>query len=796
MPRQIWNEGRVVGYSAYEVYVKHAMSIDPDHEPATEKEWLASMMAMGSSMLLRIGKTEASYIDVEFPSDSRLCAANNIIASVFTGAGYVGAGVADTEHKWCTKVTDYGPLISNDAVFSPSGNNVPLSTTELSDTHKSYIREYMKIVDGIVLQPGTWTTNSNRPPQKDFTPTLAKVPTLRISFSEPITTPFFLLLTGFTNRSVVAGVTGFFDPQKAGDTGFGSAVNTQSPQDGDFLGPWAFPWAAKVIFSIPSAYINYFIANKFTRELPTGDDVVTVKSDPIIDIPDAKDDSGLSNLHQYYGALSKWSTRGKIHELNISGDTGSVLSIYQREPMLPPALHGSKVFKLGVYDAFPIDVISPGTVKLYNDTYKYGNSQYTGDYLADSLETYVHQNYAFIRDTSTDTKHSAPVISAKPNVILPNGESGTYQLHQLCPTNSGGLAKIPVASVGFNESLDKPVRCRITTGLSSVTSLSMCDANGDNYNTAGNAGVITIPIKYIGTSDYTSQYESDSINWSNTLIDMLHNNKSAKLTLAISSANPDTANTYDISRLFDDTPVSAMFTHGTTVRQAKLKVPVAGNTWSNLGDEYDGYLRVLLKIYTTEIGTISKFTLTFYALLKDDLTVTRGSSDTDGVYQTSGFYWRGQFDDAIRCWGTSKEPVYPIFGTTIPGTLSTASTAVLRTYKYSNEEAPEELLNTFDGKYNGFTSWQPNVRVVAGNVQGGDVISIIDQSIVLDTLSKCMSNNAGGPNSSATFTFKSSNGCTLLPNNGYGSPLTKAEVDEIYTMCTVGRDVHGTYVVM
>ena len=46
MPRQIWNEGRVVGYSAYEVYVKHALSVDPDHEPATEKEWLASMMAM------------------------------------------------------------------------------------------------------------------------------------------------------------------------------------------------------------------------------------------------------------------------------------------------------------------------------------------------------------------------------------------------------------------------------------------------------------------------------------------------------------------------------------------------------------------------------------------------------------------------------------------------------------------------------------------------------------------------------------------------------------------------------
>ena len=57
MPRQIWNEGRVQGYSAYEIYLKQALSDDPDLQPATEREWLASSIACGSSMVVKIPKT-------------------------------------------------------------------------------------------------------------------------------------------------------------------------------------------------------------------------------------------------------------------------------------------------------------------------------------------------------------------------------------------------------------------------------------------------------------------------------------------------------------------------------------------------------------------------------------------------------------------------------------------------------------------------------------------------------------------------------------------------------------------
>lgn len=371
MPRQIWNEGRVVGFSAYEVYLKHALSIDPNHEPATEKEWLASMMAMGSSMLLRIGTTSETYIDVPFPADSRLCAANNILASVFTGEGYVG-NAATSEHVWCTKVTDYGPLIANSSSRSPS--TVGVQTAEnirtkdenisLSDIEKSSIREYMKIVDGIIIQPGTWVTNSNKPPQKDFTPELAQVPTLRIAFSEPVTEPFFILLTGFTNRSVVTGVTGFFDPQRPPiDVGYDSAVNTQSPQDGDFLGPWAFPWAAKIIFSVPSAYISYFMNNKYTRELPEGSEAVTVKSDAIIDMKQSAPGDG------YPSSWQDTSISAYVTDINLSGEDAAVLATYMHthnNTSIPPALYGAVVGGDGAVKFYPVDTVAPGAAKIYD----------------------------------------------------------------------------------------------------------------------------------------------------------------------------------------------------------------------------------------------------------------------------------------------------------------------------------------------------------------------------------------------------------------------------------------------
>jgi hypothetical protein len=422
MPRQIWNEGRVVGYSAYEVYVKHALSVDPDHEPATEKEWLASMMAMGSSMLLRIGVDPVGlaydglhYRDIQFPEDSRLCAANTIMASFFDGEGYVGTvSPSDDLTGWATKVTSYGSLINNNSTSYPSGTIdtdgtiPPTGIKEITNTTiVPRIKEYMKIVDGIIIQPGTWTDNPNTPPQKDFKPTLSKYPRLRIAFSERITTPFFLLLTGFTNRTVVDGTTGF-------DT----AVNTLSPSDGDFLGPWAFPWSAKVIFSVPSSFINYFMNNNYTRQLKTGTSEISVKSDTIIDLKQ-NHNSDLSSI--YFSNEDTDSTLpAKVVDINILGDDAAVFATYMHsdnDVKLPPALYASLVNSEGDTKFEPVDTVAPGSLHLYRgDTASESSITITK---AKTLEANAKGATAFMRDEGSDedSKSSASYVVYELNQI-------------------------------------------------------------------------------------------------------------------------------------------------------------------------------------------------------------------------------------------------------------------------------------------------------------------------------------------------------------------------------------------
>lgn len=251
MPREIYNEGRVVGLSAYETYVKQHLSEDPNTPPATEREWLASSLAMGSSLLLKVPNVSQAddahtFLDIYLPTNSKLAAANTIVATFFDGDAIFSG-------NWATKVTDYGQLISNTSSSSPSGDVGPTGTiprktlSDLSDTKKQQLSDYIKIYDGVVIQPGNWVDNTSKPPQKDFKANLANpYPRVRLHVLGPITSNPLILLTGFTIRSVLAGTVGQ-------DT----SVNTTSPQDGDFLGPAVFPWAAKIVFSVPSSYMTY-----------------------------------------------------------------------------------------------------------------------------------------------------------------------------------------------------------------------------------------------------------------------------------------------------------------------------------------------------------------------------------------------------------------------------------------------------------------------------------------------------------------------------------------------------------
>lgn len=361
MSRTLWNEGRVVGYSAYEVYIRQLMADDPTATPASEKEWLTSMLALGGSMLLYVAADATDslhYVEYDLPEGCRLVAANNILASFFIGNAYL----ADASAHWPSKVVDYGPLISNTEESHPTGNLVPPANVDLedfSDDTLNAMKNYMKVVDGLVIQPGTWTVNSpSLNPYEDFSPTLAQVPKIRLMIDGAVDTPFFILLTGFTDKGIIGGM-----------VKTNSAVNTSDPANGDFLGPAAFPWATKILFSVPSAFVNKFVATKseYVREFPKGETALKNDMGAVIDMATCNPELYYFNHTEYLDATKD------IEVISITGidEHSAVLMTYQPSDNLPPALYGSMLWNghVGLWPAAPIDTVAPGTPKIFDRLY-------------------------------------------------------------------------------------------------------------------------------------------------------------------------------------------------------------------------------------------------------------------------------------------------------------------------------------------------------------------------------------------------------------------------------------------
>lgn len=390
MPSNIYNEGRVVGYSAYEVYVRHSRSVNPDVEPATEVEWLSSTIGMGASMLLKISTDNTSgyhYRDFQFPSNTRLAAANTILGSLFLGeADFNNSG-------WAQKVTSYGPLLTNDSnrpivgTHTHSTIEYPVSlTSQLSEIQQNQLNEYIKIVDGIVIQPGDWYNTENTPP-KDLAPNMAEYPRVRIYFSDKIEHEFYVLFTGFTIRTILQGV-----------SGLDGSTDTEDnvPEDGGFLGPAIFPWANKIVFSVPNSYIDAWMKNKYSRRLTkdgvTPSNYTDVKVQTITDIDE-------TSLTDYYdNDLSALKHVIKVKASNArTNNPFNVLTVYQRYSVLPPALYAHIVDTTGTSNvsAYPVDVVSPGTVKVYRESELDGKSRI--DKIND-LETNAPMNIGFVKD--------------------------------------------------------------------------------------------------------------------------------------------------------------------------------------------------------------------------------------------------------------------------------------------------------------------------------------------------------------------------------------------------------------
>lgn len=486
MARELYNMGRVTGFSAYEIYVKQHASEDPVNPPASEREWLASSLAMGASMLLKIpantahGDTDNWVLDIQFPSDTILCAANTIIASFFRGEGVYNG-------NWATRVSSYGDLISNTSGSSPNGNlnhgsTIPQGTVDdWNETEKDTLADYMKIVDGIIIHPGTWLNSSKTPPQKDFAPNMGDYPRIRLHIRGPINNDLQILLTGFTIRTVVKGM-----------TGLDGSTNTTAPQNGDFLGPGQFPWAAKVIFSVPSSYISFFAAGAYKRKLPSTAASKTVKDTAVIDMQTSKPETYYESQHQAA------RVQVNVDDYTTLGDGTAVLTVYQKSSKFPPAIWGTFVDFKGTNYLNPLDIVAPGSVKMFEDATEEELKEY---------ENLFDGTFSINKNTEDGTIE----IIGPDGTLVPAAEVSVQDANYTSPTSDATKAKVLVTKTGK------------LTGLS----LSMSSGTSGTQYTIGSDGASNATIgntSYDKGSQTKLAPSSSNINWA-MLLEALANNK-------------------------------------------------------------------------------------------------------------------------------------------------------------------------------------------------------------------------------------------------------------------------------
>ena len=166
MPQEIYNEGRVVGLSAWEIFKRDALSsgMPPETIP-NESQWLTAMIGAGSSMILKVpANTDKGVIDIELPSDSNLTASGVIIASPFMGTCEWDIS------NWAKKVTSYSSLIENNTTNAPtdSGTQVPYNSNYSNSEFKDSVAQFLKITDGIVYTKRANWINTSKKQEKIF----------------------------------------------------------------------------------------------------------------------------------------------------------------------------------------------------------------------------------------------------------------------------------------------------------------------------------------------------------------------------------------------------------------------------------------------------------------------------------------------------------------------------------------------------------------------------------------------------------------------------------------------------
>jgi hypothetical protein len=449
MPRQIWNEGRVQGYSAYEIYLKQALSDDPDLQPATEREWLASSIACGSSMVVKIPKTsnDAGYLDISLPENSKLCAANVIFANLF-----LGDCEYDINSYFAKRVINYGFCISNTLNFHPdtNGTQIPTTDDDISlESVLSYSEAYNKIIDGVVIQPGKWKETGDEAGQyMDLSPDMSKSPFIRIFYSGKIESTIQIMLTGFTIRSVISGV-----------CGLDGSYNATSPQDGTFLGPAQFPWAAKIIFSQSTATSISLNMSNYIRKIKGEKAVSKLRGKSLVDMetcdpsifysskqPDAKID---------FDSCSLDSPDGK----------GNILTIHSKSDKYSPAIYATRYDPDKEKSLSPFNVVGKGAVQMFDNS--------TSDADMKGYEKTYPGTFALRRkdDGSVETLNEN-------NDVIPVARIDHKELSYTNLVTDDKKAKGVVTSVGNKKSL----------------SVSLSDDETDSQLTIGDDGTSNVSI--------------------------------------------------------------------------------------------------------------------------------------------------------------------------------------------------------------------------------------------------------------------------------------------------------------
>jgi len=432
MAQKIYNEGRIVGLSAWEIFAKASEAAGvPESAIPTESQWLTAMIGAGASMILRVpAGTQKGVHDFELPDGSNLTASGVIIANPFMG---------DCEWDsatWAKKINSYSPLALNNSTYSPPdvNNEIPADSNYNNAIYKNCVAEFAKITDGIVFtKNATWIStpadiqkSDDGSPDKDIDPNFNSSTTVvRLYVDSDITYDVAVLLTGFQNKRILQGLSLFASEDSGYSVGGSTDITKNDWANGGMIGPEVIPCASKIVFTIPNSAYN--LANSLDRTIPSSPsytipsggvniDGIKIKENSIGGTIKANSilDFNAIDLLDYYTAHNLTSSSTLQEDVsNVAlgiGDSTNTLTawypgmtaskvdeeIQRATPsnlnFFPPALYASQITESGSPRLIPIDVSAPGTVKGFES-----ESQ------ALAYKTLLPNNYAIYHNPDNDT---------------------------------------------------------------------------------------------------------------------------------------------------------------------------------------------------------------------------------------------------------------------------------------------------------------------------------------------------------------------------------------------------------